>query len=197
MTDIDTPPSVATGIPAQTPDEDALYSFALPAGTFADDAGEDALTLAATLADGTTPLPAWLDFDPATATFSGTPSQADVDAGPITVKVTATDAQGDLSRTSSCSRRRTSTTRRPSPARSTRSRPRSAPPPRSTCPPLRWPTRTATRRRWSRCPRGTSLPAGIALVGTSLEVADTTAEGVYVMDVFANDTLVILTRRSA
>ena len=32
-----------------------------------------------------------------------------------------------------------------------------------------------------------SLPAGITLDGTSLEVADDTAEGVYTIDVFAND----------
>ena len=91
---VDLPPSVAVPLEDQNPAEDAVWSFAVPAGTFADDAGEGALTLAATLADGTTPLPAWLDFDPATATFSGTPLQADVDAGPIAVRVTATDASG-------------------------------------------------------------------------------------------------------
>ena len=84
-------PTVAAEILDQTPAEDALYSFAIPAGTFADDAGESALTLTATLADDSD-LPSWLTFDG--TSFSGTPLQADVDAGAITVKVTATDAQG-------------------------------------------------------------------------------------------------------
>ena len=59
-------PTVATEIVDQTPDEDALYSFAIPAGTFADDAGESALTLTATLADDSA-LPSWLTFDAAPA----------------------------------------------------------------------------------------------------------------------------------
>lgn len=45
-------------------------------------------TYLATLADGT-PLPAWLDFDAASRTFSGTPE--DADTGSLTISVTATD----------------------------------------------------------------------------------------------------------
>ena len=45
----------------------------------------------ATLADGS-PLPAWLSFDPATQTFSGTPLNDDV--GALTIRVTATDTSG-------------------------------------------------------------------------------------------------------
>ena len=51
----------------------------------------DTLTLSATLADGS-PLPAWLSFDPATQTFSGTPLNDDV--GSLAIRVTATDTSG-------------------------------------------------------------------------------------------------------
>ena len=37
-------------------------------------------------------LPAWLSFDPASRTFSGTPDNPDV--GTVTVRVTATDPYG-------------------------------------------------------------------------------------------------------
>ena len=49
------------------------------------------LTLDATLEDGS-PLPGWLTFDPATQTFSGTPTGAD--AGTEVVRVTVTDGAG-------------------------------------------------------------------------------------------------------
>ena len=67
-----------------------VHEAQLPAGTFADaDLSDPAnLTLSATLAGGGA-LPAWLTFDAATRTFSGTP--ADDDAGAVTVEVTATD----------------------------------------------------------------------------------------------------------
>ena len=89
----DAPPTTGTPIGDRTFDEDAPLDFAVPAGAFADDGGEAALTLSATLADGT-PLPAWLTFDPQTRSFTGTPDQAEVDAGPVGITVTATDAQG-------------------------------------------------------------------------------------------------------
>ena len=89
----DSPPEVAEPIGARVFDEDAPLDFAVPAGTFSDDGGEGALTLTATLADGTD-LPDWLTFDTETRSFTGTPDQAEVDAGPIEITVTATDAQG-------------------------------------------------------------------------------------------------------
>jgi Ca2+-binding RTX toxin-like protein len=49
------------------------------------------LTYDATLADGSA-LPSWLSFDPATMTFSGTPTDADV--GTLSLQVTATDTEG-------------------------------------------------------------------------------------------------------
>ncbi|MBL0868907.1 hypothetical protein G5647_21100, partial [Pectobacterium carotovorum] len=76
-----------TPIPAQSVAQDGSLSFTVPAGTFTDPDG-DTLTLSATLADGTA-LPAWLSFNPATGTFSGTPANGDV--GSLTIKVTATD----------------------------------------------------------------------------------------------------------
>ncbi|QRN37860.1 putative Ig domain-containing protein [Pectobacterium carotovorum] len=87
VTNVNDAPVVATPIPAQSVAQDGSLSFTVPAGTFTDPDG-DTLTLSATLADGTA-LPAWLSFNPATGTFSGTPANGDV--GSLTIKVTATD----------------------------------------------------------------------------------------------------------
>ncbi|MEO8389890.1 putative Ig domain-containing protein [Polaromonas sp.] len=76
----------------QSAAEDAVWSYTLPAGTFADlDAG-DVLSYSARLADGSA-LPGWLSFNAATRTFSGTPLNANV--GLLALKVTATDTQGE------------------------------------------------------------------------------------------------------
>ena len=82
----DNAPVVVNAITAQAINEDAEFSFAVPAETFADDGGVENLTLTAVLADDG-PLPAWLSFDG--TTFSGTPAQGDV--GLISVKVLADD----------------------------------------------------------------------------------------------------------
>ena len=87
VTNVNDAPVVATPIPAQSVAQDGSLSFTVPAGTFTDPDG-DTLTLSATLADGTA-LPAWLSFNPATGTFSGTPASGDI--GNLTIKVTATD----------------------------------------------------------------------------------------------------------
>ncbi len=76
--------ALATLIADQNATEDALFSFAIPSGTFSG----TSLTYAATKADGSA-LPGWLSFDATTRTFSGTPTNADV--GTLSVKVTATD----------------------------------------------------------------------------------------------------------
>jgi Ca2+-binding RTX toxin-like protein len=70
--------------------EDTAVSFALPAGSFAD--VDSALALSATLTDGSA-LSAWLSFDAATQTFSGTPPLNF--NGVLQVVVTASD--GSLS----------------------------------------------------------------------------------------------------
>ncbi len=65
--------------------EDAAFSLTLPAGSFSD--VDSALTVSADPAD----MPAWLTFDAATMTFSGTPTNDDV--GSVSVTVTASDGQ--------------------------------------------------------------------------------------------------------
>ena len=83
-------PTLAAPLADQTVPEDAPFSLVVPADTFADEDAGDMLTLSASLADGT-PLPAWLTFDAATATFAGTPDDAQV--GTLDLKVTATDRE--------------------------------------------------------------------------------------------------------
>lgn len=79
-------PTVAVAIVDQTATQNAAFTFALPAGTFADVDAGDSLTLSAST------MPAWLSFDPATRTFSGTPGAGDT--GVVSVTVTATDRAG-------------------------------------------------------------------------------------------------------
>ena len=86
-----TAPSLPSLIADQSSNEDAGFSFTVPATSFTDVDVGDSLTLSATLADGS-PLPAWLSFDPATRTFSGTPLNGDV--GSLAIRVTATDTAG-------------------------------------------------------------------------------------------------------
>ncbi len=87
---INTAPTVALALADQAATEDAAFQFTVPNGTFTDADG-DALSLHATLADGSA-LPSWLTFDPHTNTFSGTPVNADV--GQMDIKVTAADPSG-------------------------------------------------------------------------------------------------------
>lgn len=79
-------PTVAHALTTTTATEDSAFSFSIPTGTFADIDAGDTLTLSA----GS--LPAWLHFDAATGTFSGTPTNGDV--GTMQVTITATDANG-------------------------------------------------------------------------------------------------------
>ena len=67
------------------------FSFQFAANTFDDSDPGTTLTYSAILAGGGA-LPAWLTFNAATRTFSGTPANGDV--GTISVKVTADDSQG-------------------------------------------------------------------------------------------------------
>jgi Ca2+-binding RTX toxin-like protein len=88
-------PTAAMPLADQTAVEDAVFSFTVPAAAIVDvdHVHGDILTYSATRADGTA-LPTWLNFDPLTRRFSGTPLNGDV--GTLTLTVTATD-QGDLS----------------------------------------------------------------------------------------------------
>lgn len=88
--DPNNPPYVQNPIEDQTAQVNEPFSFQVLREAFNDFdlASGDVLTFTATLADDS-PLPAWLNFDPATRTFSGTPAAAD--EGVVSVKVTATD----------------------------------------------------------------------------------------------------------
>ena len=79
-------PTVANAIADQNATEDSAFSFVVPANTFADVDVGDTLTYSASGA------PAWLTFNAATRTFSGTPLNADV--GSVTITVTADDGHG-------------------------------------------------------------------------------------------------------
>ncbi|GAB4133007.1 MAG: hypothetical protein Fur0046_03380 [Cyanobacteria bacterium J069] len=80
-------PTLAVPLPRRGATEKLPFAAQVPANAFVDPDG-DALIYKATLESGA-PLPSWLTFDPATRTFSGTPTNADV--GTIVVRVTATD----------------------------------------------------------------------------------------------------------
>ncbi len=83
-------PTLANAIPNQNASEDAAFNFQFAANTFNDvDAGT--LTYTAQLAGGGA-LPAWLSFDAATRTFSGTPGNANV--GTLSIEVIANDGNG-------------------------------------------------------------------------------------------------------
>ena len=86
-------PIVTIALADQTENEDAAFSFTIPANAFNDIDIGDMLSYSATLADGTV-LPSWLSFNAATRTFSGTPINGNV--GNLNVKVTATDLAGAI-----------------------------------------------------------------------------------------------------
>jgi hypothetical protein len=67
-----------------------LFRFTMPAEAFIDDDGNNTLSYSATLSDGS-PLPAWLLFDSASQTFSGTPAEV----AELRILVTATDTGND------------------------------------------------------------------------------------------------------
>ncbi len=70
----------------------AALDYAIPGGIFLDPDEGDVLTFSASLADGSE-LPGWLQFDPSSARFSGSPV-AGV-SGDFDLEVTATDRSGE------------------------------------------------------------------------------------------------------
>jgi Ca2+-binding RTX toxin-like protein len=82
-------PVVSIAVADQATDEDAVFSFQIPAGAFADIDVGDVLTFSATLSNGSA-LPSWLSFNAPTRTFSGVPSNSDV--GNLDIRLMATDA---------------------------------------------------------------------------------------------------------
>ena len=84
-------PAVATPLADQSAVKGEVFTFTIPANTFADVDMGDSLTYRATLSNGKA-LPSWLVFNPATKTFNGTPGGDDV--GALSLKLTVTDASG-------------------------------------------------------------------------------------------------------
>jgi hypothetical protein len=64
------------------------FTFTVPDNIFFDDDNKIPLTYSSQMIDGK-PIPAWIVFDPATRTFSGTPAEA----GELTVIVVVTDSE--------------------------------------------------------------------------------------------------------
>ncbi|WP_156967597.1 putative Ig domain-containing protein [Comamonas granuli] len=91
VTAVNDAPTVANAVPNQNATEDAAFSFQFAANTFADADVGDTLAYSAQLTGGGA-LPAWLSFDAATRTFSGTPANGDV--GTLSIDVTASDGHG-------------------------------------------------------------------------------------------------------
>ena len=81
-------PTVVNPLNDQAANEDAVYSFRLPADAFADVDAGDTLTYSAALAGGQA-LPGWLSFDAINRSFTGTPTNSDV--GTLSIRITATD----------------------------------------------------------------------------------------------------------
>jgi len=84
-------PKVGVLLADQQVEPGAPFTYTLPADSFTDIDAGDGLTTTATLDNGD-PLPAWLTFDAATQTFTGTPTPDDI--GPLPLRVTATDPFG-------------------------------------------------------------------------------------------------------
>ncbi|WP_110960067.1 DUF4347 domain-containing protein [Acidovorax sp. ST3] len=91
VTGNNTPPVVAHAVPDQNTTEGAVFNFQFAADTFADADVGDLLTYTAQLAGGGV-VPAWLNFNGVTRTFSGTPAALDI--GTISIDVIANDGKG-------------------------------------------------------------------------------------------------------
>lgn len=77
-------PALSLAIPDQSATESVAFNYAFPATTFSDADAGTVFTYRAEQADGS-PLPAWLTFNAATRTFSGTPGPLQTGALQITV----------------------------------------------------------------------------------------------------------------
>ncbi|MEQ8550102.1 MAG: CARDB domain-containing protein, partial [Cyclobacteriaceae bacterium] len=89
-------PTVNNAIPNKVINEDELFEFMIPANTFIDVDLNDRLSITASIIDGS-PFPAWLNFDNATNTFSGTPTNDDL--GTIAISVSAIDQNAESTST--------------------------------------------------------------------------------------------------
>lgn len=86
---LNTPPVVVNDITTQAGMVTEEFNFTIPANTFREYDGDE-LTYTAFLESGE-PLPAWLIFDAATGTFSGTPEIHD--DGTLSIAITANDGR--------------------------------------------------------------------------------------------------------
>ncbi|MFB2898704.1 DUF4347 domain-containing protein [Aerosakkonemataceae cyanobacterium BLCC-F50] len=93
--DLNETPFVTVAIANQATTAGTAFNYVVPTTTFTDPDAGDALTLSATLSDGSA-LPTWLGFDPTTRAFSGTPTSTNV--GTVNLLLRATD-RGGLSTT--------------------------------------------------------------------------------------------------
>ncbi|RQP26682.1 putative Ig domain-containing protein [Piscinibacter terrae] len=84
-------PQVNLGVALQVATQGLAFSYTVPAGAFSDSDAGDSLTYSATLSGGAA-LPAWLSFNPATRTFSGTAGATDL--GTLSIDLRATDGKG-------------------------------------------------------------------------------------------------------
>jgi hypothetical protein len=91
ITAVNDAPTLANPISDRIAIEGTYYSFTFEDNTFADVDFEDSLTYDARQSNGNA-LPAWLSFNSATRTFSGTPDNSNV--GSISITITATDESG-------------------------------------------------------------------------------------------------------
>lgn len=91
ITNINDAPVLNLAIPHINATEDSPFNYTIPATTFTDADAGATLVYTAQLAGGGS-LPAWLHFDSATRTFSGTPANGDV--GTLSIKITASDGLG-------------------------------------------------------------------------------------------------------
>ncbi|WP_119681277.1 putative Ig domain-containing protein [Indioceanicola profundi] len=88
-------PTATGSLPSLTGNEGAPLTVTLPTGLFADIDQGDTITFLVQLADGS-PLPAWLSFDPATLTLTGTPP--DGADGILSIVVIGRDQAGATAR---------------------------------------------------------------------------------------------------
>ena len=91
ITGVNDAPTVANSLGDQLGIENHVFSYAFPANSFFDVDHGDVLHYTATRIDGT-PLPAWLSFDDATRSLSGTPPLTA--SGTLDIRITATDPYG-------------------------------------------------------------------------------------------------------
>ncbi|MEH2229324.1 MAG: putative Ig domain-containing protein [Nostoc sp.] len=92
INNVNDPPVLVKEIADQQVTEDTLFNFTIPTDTFSDVDVGDILTYTATLENDDL-LPTWLNFNPTTLTFSGTPENEDV--GSLNIKVIAKDVAGE------------------------------------------------------------------------------------------------------